>query len=42
MRLLEASHVVEILREAGPAGLHVDIISVHNGVDSTKLGEWQN
>jgi len=38
MRLLEASHVVEILREAGPTGLHVDAISEKNGVDSKKLG----
>lgn len=38
MRLLEASHTVEILREAGPEGLHVDIISEQNGVESCKLG----
>ena len=38
MRLLEASHVVEILREAGPGGLHVDTISEKNGVDPKKLG----
>jgi hypothetical protein len=37
MRLLEASHTVEILREAGPNGLHVDAISERNGVESTKL-----
>ncbi|PPQ86971.1 hypothetical protein CVT25_009763 [Psilocybe cyanescens] len=37
MRLLEASHVVEILREAGPDGLHVDSISEKNGVKATKL-----
>ncbi|KAG5734155.1 Sterigmatocystin 8-O-methyltransferase [Termitomyces sp. T112] len=37
MRLLEASHTVEILREAGPNGLHVDLISQRNGVDSGKL-----
>ncbi|PPQ92568.1 hypothetical protein CVT25_010511, partial [Psilocybe cyanescens] len=37
MRLLEASHVVEILREAGPDGLHVDGISEKNGVKATKL-----
>ncbi|PPQ90602.1 hypothetical protein CVT25_007547 [Psilocybe cyanescens] len=40
MRLLEASHVVEILREAGPDGLHVDSISEKNGVKATKLGEF--
>jgi len=38
MRLLEASHVVEILREAGPQGLHVRDISKKNGVDAKKLG----
>ncbi|KAG6868580.1 hypothetical protein C0993_000845 [Termitomyces sp. T159_Od127] len=37
MRLLEASHTVEILREAGPSGLHVDLISQRNGVDSTHI-----
>ncbi|PPQ94314.1 hypothetical protein CVT25_005044, partial [Psilocybe cyanescens] len=37
MRLLEASHVVEILREAGPDGLHVDSISEKNGVKAIKL-----
>ena len=42
MRLLEASHVVEILREAGPSGLHVGIISERNGVESNKLGQLYN
>ncbi|GLB41210.1 putative O-methyltransferase [Lyophyllum shimeji] len=37
LRLLEASHTVEILREAGPDGLHVELISERNGVDSGKL-----
>ncbi|PPR01314.1 hypothetical protein CVT24_006347 [Panaeolus cyanescens] len=37
MRLLEASHVVEILKEAGPGGLHVHAISEKNGVDPCKL-----
>ncbi|KAG6825824.1 hypothetical protein H0H92_002297, partial [Tricholoma furcatifolium] len=37
MRLLEASHTVEILREAGPNGLHVNLISQQNGVDSGRL-----
>ena len=40
MRLLEASHVVEILREAGPFGLHVGIISERNGVETNKLGQF--
>jgi hypothetical protein len=39
MRILEASHVVEILRESGPAGLHVGIISEKNGVETSKLGQ---
>jgi hypothetical protein len=38
MRLFEASHTPEILREAGPAGLHVTSISQKNGVDKIKLG----
>jgi len=38
MRLFEASHVPEILREAGSAGLHVTLISKKNGVDKIKLG----
>ena len=42
MRLLEASHVVEILREAGPTGLHVDAMSEKNGVDSKKLGLFRS
>ncbi|KDR70150.1 hypothetical protein GALMADRAFT_76264 [Galerina marginata CBS 339.88] len=37
MRLLEASHVVELLREAGTPGLHVDEISKKNGVKASKL-----
>ncbi len=39
MRLFEASHVPEILREAGPDGLHVEKIAERNGVDASKLGE---
>jgi hypothetical protein len=39
MRLFEASHIPEILREAGLTGSHVDLISEKNGVDRTKLGE---
>ena len=42
MRILEASHVVEILREAGPSGLHVGIISKKNGVETNKLGQLYN
>uniref|UniRef100_A0A8H8CE44 O-methyltransferase C-terminal domain-containing protein n=1 Tax=Psilocybe cubensis TaxID=181762 RepID=A0A8H8CE44_PSICU len=37
MRLMEASHVVEILREAGEGGMHVDDISKRNGVQASKL-----
>ncbi|KAJ3902242.1 O-methyltransferase [Lentinula edodes] len=37
LRLLEASHTVEILREAGPDGLHVKVIAEKNGVDKNKL-----
>ncbi|CAA7262528.1 unnamed protein product [Cyclocybe aegerita] len=37
MRLLEASHVAEILHEAGPEGLHVQAISDKNGVSASKL-----
>ena len=42
MRILEASHVVEILREVGPSGLHVGIISERNGVETNKLGQSYN
>lgn len=31
---------IEILREAGPQGLHVDAISEQNGVESVKLGSF--
>ncbi|PPQ96694.1 hypothetical protein CVT26_010246 [Gymnopilus dilepis] len=37
MRLFEASHVPEILRDAGRSGLHVDEISRKNGVQASKL-----
>ncbi|KAJ3999098.1 hypothetical protein F5050DRAFT_1565815 [Lentinula boryana] len=37
LRLIEASHTVEILREAGPNGLHVKLIAEKNGVDKNKL-----
>jgi hypothetical protein len=41
MRLFEASHTPEILREAGPTGLHVNAISEKSGVDKAKLGVWR-
>ncbi|THU99018.1 hypothetical protein K435DRAFT_752418 [Dendrothele bispora CBS 962.96] len=37
LRLLEASHTVELLREAGPGGLHVKAIAAKTGVDQSKL-----
>lgn len=37
LRLLEASDSVEFLREAGPDGLHADILSQHTGIDSSRL-----
>ncbi|TFK70271.1 S-adenosyl-L-methionine-dependent methyltransferase, partial [Pluteus cervinus] len=37
LRLLEASHTVEILREAGKEGLHVSELSRRNGVERGKL-----
>ena len=40
LRLLEASHTVEILREAGTDGLHVSHISKQSGVEETKLGSY--
>ena len=40
MRFLEASHVVEILREAGPAGLHVQDLASRVGCDPNKLGSF--
>ena len=38
MRFLEASHVVEIMREAGPAGLHVQDLASRVDCDPNKLG----
>jgi hypothetical protein len=35
---MEASHTVEILREAGPSGMHVAELSKLNRIESTKLG----
>ncbi|KAF8664228.1 hypothetical protein AX16_000790 [Volvariella volvacea WC 439] len=37
LRLLEASHAVEILREAGLNGMHVDVLSEKTGVEKSKL-----
>ena len=38
MRFLEASHVVEIMREAGSAGMHVQEMASRADCDSSKLG----
>ena len=38
MRFLEASHVVEIMREVGPAGLHVRDLAARIDCDPNKLG----
>lgn len=38
MRFLEASHVVEIMREAGPAGLHILELAARADCDPNKLG----
>jgi hypothetical protein len=38
MRVLEASHTVEILREAGPAGMHIHAIAGTVGMDPSNLG----
>ena len=38
MRFLEASHAVEIMREAGPAGLHIRELASRADCDSSKLG----
>ncbi|KIY72579.1 hypothetical protein CYLTODRAFT_449741 [Cylindrobasidium torrendii FP15055 ss-10] len=37
MRLLEAAHIVEILRDAGPSGLHVRDIARITGVEQSKI-----
>ena len=39
MRILEASHIAEILREAGPPGLHIKSISEQSGIEASKLGQ---
>ena len=39
MRILEASHIVEILREAGASGLHIKSISEQSGIEASKLGQ---
>jgi hypothetical protein len=41
MRFLEASHVVEIMREAGPAGMHVQDIAARADCDPNKLGSFR-
>ncbi|KAF9653559.1 S-adenosyl-L-methionine-dependent methyltransferase [Thelephora ganbajun] len=38
MRFLEASHAVEIIREAGPAGLHIKELAARVDCDPNKLG----
>ncbi|KAF9043854.1 S-adenosyl-L-methionine-dependent methyltransferase, partial [Hymenopellis radicata] len=37
LRLVEASHTVEILRESGPDGLHVRTIAEKTGVEMSKM-----
>ena len=39
LRFLEASHTVEILRAAGPHGMHVRELSRNVGVDEGKLSK---
>jgi hypothetical protein len=39
IRILEASHIVEILREAGAPGLHIKSISEQSGIEASKLGQ---
>lgn len=38
MRFLEASHAVEIMREAGPAGLHIQELAARIDCNPNKLG----
>jgi len=38
LSVVEATHVAEILCEAGPDGMHVKDIAIENGVDQAKLG----
>ncbi|KAF9471449.1 S-adenosyl-L-methionine-dependent methyltransferase [Pholiota conissans] len=38
LRVAVETNVVEILREAGPQGLHIDDISARNNTDPSKLG----
>ncbi|TFY51548.1 hypothetical protein EVG20_g10950 [Dentipellis fragilis] len=40
VRVCHESHVTEILREAGPQGLHVKDIAAKNGQDPVKLGRF--
>lgn len=38
MRFLETSHAVEIMREAGPAGLHIQELAARADCDPNKFG----
>lgn len=40
MRFLETSHAVEIMREAGPAGLHIQELAARADCDPNKLGSF--
>ena len=40
MRFLEASHAVEIMREAGPTGLHVQELAARIDCNPNKLGSF--
>ena len=42
MRFLEASHVVEVMREAGPAGLHVRDLAARVDCDPGKLSSYSD
>ena len=41
LRFLEASHTVELLRAAGPNGMHVSELSRHVNVEEGKLGRFR-
>ena len=38
LRFLEAAHIPELLRDAGPAGVRASRIAERTGVDETKIG----
>jgi hypothetical protein len=42
LRVAVDTNVVEILREAGPQGLHVNEISARNNTDPSKLGKFNS